>query len=67
MNKLILATALLLTSSLAYAEAYTCTGYIDGEAVKTLTVNAFKASVAEEKAADRLKKQGIDVDYVACK
>ena len=62
-----MAAVLMLTSSLAYAEAYTCTGYIDGEVVKTLTVNAFKASVAEEKAADRLKKQGLNVDYVSCK
>ena len=66
MKKIIMAAVLLLTSSLSYAEAYKCTGYIDGEAVKTLTVNASKSIVAEETACDRLKKHGIVVDYVAC-
>lgn len=59
--------ALLLTSSLSYAEAYSCTAYIDGVVVAETKVNASKAAVAEEKAADRLKKKGVVVDYVACK
>jgi hypothetical protein len=67
MKKIILTAALLLTSSLAYAEAYTCTAYVNGEVVKKQTVNASKAIVAEEKAFDRLKKKGIIVDYVECK
>jgi len=67
MKKLIMTAALLLTSSLSYAGAYTCTAYIKGEVVNTQTVNASKAIVAEEKAVDRLKKKGIVVDYVECK
>lgn len=67
MKKLLLAAALLFTSSLSYAGAYTCTAYVDGEVVNTQTVNASKAIVAEEKAFDRLKKKGIIVDYIECK
>jgi len=67
MKKIILGFALLLTSTFSYATAYSCTAYASGEVVETMTVNASKAVVAEEKAVDRLKKRGIDVDYVACK
>jgi len=32
-----------------------------------MKVNAYKATVAEEKAMGRLKKKDIVVDYVSCK
>jgi hypothetical protein len=76
MKKLIMAVALLLTSSLSYAEPYTheqpykCTAYVNGEAVHSgamRAVMAFKSIVAEEKEVDRLKRQGLIVDYVKCK
>jgi hypothetical protein len=67
MKQLIMVATLLLTSSLSYASAYTCTAYVNGEVVDTLTVNASKALVAEEKAVGRLKKRGRVVDYVECK
>jgi len=67
MKKMIVGFALLLTSTFSYATAYTCTAYTNGKVVETMTVNASKAVVAEEKAADRLKKKGVNVDYVACK
>jgi len=67
MKRMIIGVALLLTSSLSYATAYSCTAYLDGNVVEKMTVNASKAVVAEEKAFDRLKKKGVEVDYVACK
>ncbi len=67
MKKIIVAVTLLLTSTLSYATAYSCEAYLKGEVVEKITVNASKAAVAEEKAADRLKKRGVDIDYVACK
>ncbi|NOQ63989.1 MAG: hypothetical protein GQ582_05705 [Methyloprofundus sp.] len=68
MKKIIAAIALSLITSVSYAKPYKCTGYIDGEvAGGERIVNATKTPIAEDKAYSRLKKEGITVDYVACK
>ena len=68
MKKIIAGLMLMLVTSVSYAEIYTCTGYANGSIVGTpLKVNATKVAIAEEKAADRMKKAGLEVDYVHCK
>jgi len=68
MKKIIAGLALSLITSVSYAETFSCTGYIDGKTVgEAKKVNADKKIVAETKAASRLKKSGIKVDYVDCK
>jgi len=60
--------ALMLITSISYAKAYECKGYVDGNQVsETMTVNASKQAVAEAKAYSRMKKAKIDIDYVTCK
>ncbi len=68
MKRIIAGLALSLITSVSYAETFSCTGYIGGTATgEVLKVNAYKQTVAETKAASRLKKAGIKVDYVNCK
>jgi hypothetical protein len=78
MKKLIMAVALLLTSSLSYSYAYPdvrmyeCTAYVNGKVVGKLPrmVNEPKgvaAEGAEKHELDRLKREGIVVDRVKCK
>ena len=66
MKKITLTIALLLTSSVLYAKPYNCTAYFKEKVVEKMKVNASKDVVAEEKAADRLRKKGVEVDYVQC-
>ena len=67
MKKLIVGLGLMLMTTVSYAETFVCTGYKDtvkvGESIK---VNASKRSVAETKAKSRMKKAGLDVDFVQC-
>lgn len=67
MIKLITGLGLMLIASVATAKPYECTGYLDGKAVGTITVNAAKTPVAETKGADRMRKAGTKVDYMKCK
>ena len=68
MKKIMIGLALMLISSVSYAKAYECKGYVDGVQVgETMKVNASKKAVAEAKAYSRMKKAKIDVDYVTCK
>lgn len=60
--------ALMLITSVSYAKAYSCTGYLDGSPVgEAIKVNASKTPIAEDKAYDRMRKAKIKVDYVKCK
>ncbi len=68
MKKIIAGLGLMLISAVSYAETYVCTGYANGSVAGTpIKVNASKIAVAEVKAADRLRKEGIKVDFVECK
>jgi len=68
MKRIIASLALSLITSVSYANSFSCIGYIDGTpAGDAIKVNADKKAVAETKAASRLKKSGIKVDYVDCK
>lgn len=68
MNKLIAALALMLVTTVSYAKPYQCTGYIDAVKVgDTITVNASKTPIAEDKAYQRMLKAGTKVDFVKCK
>ena len=68
MNKLIAGLLLTLISTVSFAGAYRCTGYFNNVAIDpSITVKASKAAVAETKAKSRMKKDGIEVDYVVCK
>lgn len=67
MKKFTMGLALMLITSVSYAKAYECKGYVDGKQVgETMTVNASKKAVAEAKAYSRMKKAKIDIDYVTC-
>lgn len=68
MKKLLTGLALMLITSVSYAKAYSCTPYFDrAQSGETIKVNASRTDVAETKAASRLKKADIKVDYVRCK
>ena len=68
MKKIIAGLGLMLITTVSYAETYVCTGYINGDVAGTpIKVNASKIAVAEVKAADRLRKAGVEVDFVECK
>lgn len=67
MKKLVTGLALMLITSVSYAKAYECTGYVKGGTTPTITVNASKTPVAEDKAYQRMLKAGTKVDYVKCK
>lgn len=68
MKKFIATLALMLLTSVSHAQAFVCTGYLDGStAGDPITVNASKVSVAETKAYARMKKAGVKLDYVRCK
>ncbi len=68
MNKIIMASALLLLSTTAFAKSFDCTGYANKVQVgETIQVNAAKAIVAETKALARMKNAGLKVEYVRCK
>ena len=67
MKKLIAGLALMLITTVSYAKAYECTGYVDGKKGPTLKVNATKTPIAEDKAYQRMLKAGTKVDYVKCK
>ncbi|OQK17603.1 hypothetical protein AU255_06970 [Methyloprofundus sedimenti] len=68
MKKLIAGLALMLISSVTFAETFECTGYFNGAPVgPAIKVEASKTAVAETKAHDRMRKDGIKLDYVKCK
>ena len=68
MKKIITGLVLVLISTVSYATTYECTGYINESPVgESIKVNADKASVAETKAYDRMRKAGTKMDYVKCK
>lgn len=68
MKKIIAGLALTLITTVSYAKPYVCTGYTDTTRIEpSITVNAAKAAVAETKAKDRMRKDGIEVAYVKCK
>jgi len=71
MKQLTAGLVLMLITTVSYAKAYECIGYIDGAPVgKPLKVNATKTPIAEDKAYDRFltkEKVKIKVDYVKCK
>lgn len=67
MKKIIAGLMLMLVTSVSYAGSYTCTGYANGSVAGTIKINATKVAIAEEKAADRMRKSGLEVDYVHCK
>jgi len=66
MKKIIAGVALMLLTSVSYAKSFTCTGWTDGKLIETIKVNAAKAAVAETKAADRMRKAKLKVEYVKC-
>ena len=66
MKKIIAGVALMLITSVSYAQSFTCTGWTDGKLITTIKVNADKVAVAETKAASRMKKDKLVIDYVKC-
>lgn len=68
MKKIIVALVLMLIVPVSYAKSFTCTGHFEGSPIgEKMKVNAAKAIVAETKGKSRLKKAGINVEYVRCK